>query len=100
MFTVVYNYHVQPEKTKQYVILEKEAIKIYLEHGCLGVELYRNAKDPRKWMEINRFKDRQHYHEVIAAVDNDPRIRSLFEKFLSFYSEHNKPEKTTYHRIL
>ena len=88
------------EKTKQYIMLEKKAIEIYLEHGCLAVEIYRDAKDPRRWMEINRFRDRTHYTEVIASVDEDPRIKPLFEEFIGLFEEGNQPEKTTYYRMI
>lgn len=101
MFVVVYHYQVPMDKTKQYILLEKQAVKVYLEHGCLGVEIYRDAKDPRRWMEVNRFRDRQHYNEVIGAVDEDPRIGSLYEKFTSLFSaEEYKPEKRTYFRMV
>ena len=101
MFAVIYNYNVPIEKTKQYIILEKQAIKVYMEHGCLGVEIYRDAKAPRCWMEINRFRDRQHYNEVIKAVDEDTRIKPLYEEFMSLFdAEEYQPEKRTYFRMI
>lgn len=100
MFVVTYHYTMSAEKTKQYIMLEKKAIEIYLEHGCLAVEIYRDAKDPRRWMEINRFRDRTHYTEVIASVDEDPRIKPLFEEFIGLFEEGNQPEKTTYYRMI
>ena len=81
MFAVVYHYRIPLEKTHEYVHLEKQAIKIYLESGCSGVEIFRDADDPSRWMEINRFEDREHYERVIGVVDEDPRIRKLFEEF-------------------
>lgn len=101
MFVAIYQYKVPPKKTKQYITLEKQAIQIYMEHGCLGVELYRDSKDPRRWMEINRFMDLQHYNQVTAAVDQDDRIGQLFKDFISLFDdEDNKPEKTTYYRMI
>lgn len=100
MFVVTYHYMMPMEKTKRYVMLEKQAIDIYLEHGCLAVEIYRDAKDPRRWMEINRFRDRAHYNEVIASVDEDPRIKPLFEEFIGLLKEGEQPEKTTYYRMI
>jgi quinol monooxygenase YgiN len=101
MFVAIYHYMMPPEKSKEYIVLEKKAIRIYKEHGCLDVEIYRNAKDPRRWMEINRYKNREHYNEVVTAVDNDSRMAPLFVKFLALFNEkENKPEKTTYYRIL
>jgi hypothetical protein len=101
MFVAIYKYMMNPEKAKEFIILEKKAIQIYKEHGCLDVEIYRNAKDPRWWMEINRFRDRDHYNQVIHDVDNDSRMAPIFVKFLALFTEkENKPEKTTYYKIL
>ena len=101
MYVVTYHYKMPTKKTKQYIMLEKKAIEVYLEYGCLGVEIYRDAKDPRRWMEINRYNDRQHYNDVIAAVDQDPRIKTLFEEFISLFDEDgDQPMKTTYYRML
>jgi quinol monooxygenase YgiN len=101
MFVVVYHYLVPIEKTKQYILLEKQATKVYMEYGCLGVEIYRDAKDPRRWMEINRFRDREHYNEVIGTVDEDPRIKRLYDEFMSLFSaEEYQPEKKVYFRMV
>ena len=101
MFVVVYQYMVPMDKTKQYITLEKQAAKVYMEKGCLGIEIYRDAKDPRRWMEINRFRDRQHYNEVIGAVDEDPRIGPLYKEFMSLLNaEDCQPEKSTYFRMI
>jgi hypothetical protein len=82
-------------------MLENKAIKIYLEHGCLGVELYRDAKDPRRWMEIDRYRDREHYNDVTILVDEDPRMSPLLEDFKSLFSgDDNKPEKKIYNRMI
>ena len=100
LFVVTYQYMMPTEKTKQYIMLEMKAIEIYLEHGCLGVEIYRDAKDPRKWMELNRYKDREHYNEVTASVDADPRLKHLFDEFITLFEEGNQPEKNTYFRMI
>jgi len=101
LFVVVYHYMVPMEKTKQYIALEKRAIQVYMDQGCLGVEIYRDAKDPRRWMEINRFRDRPHYNEVIAAVDEDPNFKLLFDEFMGLFSaEEYKPQKSVYFRMI
>ena len=83
-----------------YITLEQKAIQIYLEHGCLGVEIYRDPQNPRKWMEINKFHDEKHHKEVTKAVEEDPRISSLFEEFIGLFKKGNTPEKNTYLRML
>ena len=100
MYVAVYHYRVNKEKTEQFVMLEKKAIEIYLEHGCLGVEIYRDAKDSGRWMEINRYRDRGHYEEVAAAVEGDQRIRPLYEAFIGIFDAESQPTKSNYLRML
>ncbi|MCW3989684.1 MAG: antibiotic biosynthesis monooxygenase [Candidatus Bathyarchaeota archaeon] len=100
MFIVTYRYNLQPEKSRDYITLEQKAIQIYLEHGCLGVEIYRDPQNPRKWMEVNKYHDEKHYEDVSAAVDGDPRIEALFEEFLGLFEQGNAPQKDTYLRML
>lgn len=81
MFVVVYQYKIPKDKTIQYFKLEKKAIEIYLENGCVAVEIYRDIETPEKWMEINRFEDKEHYERVSATLNYDQRISSLFKEF-------------------
>lgn len=101
MFVVVYHYKVPPEKAKEYVMLEKRAMEVCREHGCLGIEIYRDAQDPTHWMEINRFKDREHYLEVMKAMERDPRVRRLYKEFTTIIDIGScEAEKRTYLRML
>lgn len=101
MFVVVYHFKVPPERAKEYVMLEKRAMEVCLEHGCLGVEIYRDVENPTHWMEINRFKNREHYLEVMKAVERDSRIRGLYEEFATIIDvESCEAEKKTYLRML
>jgi len=100
LFIVTYRYSLPPEKSKDYIALEQKAIQIYVEHGCLGVEIYRDPHNPRKWMEVNKFHDEKHHEEVTAAVEGDPRIAALFDEFLGIFDRGNPPEKDVYLRML
>ena len=100
MFIVTYRYNLSPEKSRGYITLEQKAIQIYLEHGYLGVEIYRHHQNPRKWMEINKYHHKKHYEDVTAAVDGDPRIDGLCEEFLGLFEQGNAPQKDTYLRML
>jgi quinol monooxygenase YgiN len=100
LFIVTYRYKLPPDKIKEYIAIEQKATQIYLEHGCQGVEIYRDSKDPRYWMEINKFLDQKHYDSVIAKVDEDPRIAPLFEELKRLLEKGVIPEKATYLRML
>ncbi|MBM3291206.1 hypothetical protein FJY84_00845 [Candidatus Bathyarchaeota archaeon] len=101
MFVAVYTYNIPAEKAKQFISLEKKAIKIYLEKGCTAVEIYRGMKDNTHWLEINRFQDFDHYNEVLKLINDDPQMIQLFEEFLKLISDINpSAEKKLYFRIL
>jgi hypothetical protein len=101
VFVVVYNYKIPAEKTRDYINLEKKAIKIYLEYGCDDVQIFRDAKKPNQWMEINKFKDLQRYQNVIAKVNKDPRMEELYLKFQKLlHKGEPEPDKNMFYRIL
>jgi hypothetical protein len=101
LYTVVYQYQIPKEKGIEYVKLEKQAIRVYLELGCLKVELFRDEKDPRRWMEINRFKDADHYSEVSSAIREDTRIWELQNSFKALLGSDNyKPARRIYFQML
>lgn len=101
MFIVVLRYQVPLEKTKRYIFLQKLTTQIYLQHGCIEVEVYRDASDSQYWMEIYKFKDRAHYEEVISTVAKDDRINLVSEEFNALFNiEEYKPEKNVYYKMM
>jgi quinol monooxygenase YgiN len=101
LYTVVYQYRIPNEKSIEYVKLEKQAIDIYLELGCLKVELYRDEKDPRRWLEINRFSDADHYRMVSSAIREDPRITELWNRLQALLGPGNyRPTKRTFLQMI
>jgi len=101
VYIVVYHYKIPLDKTIEYFKLEKKAIDAYLENGCVKVEIYRDAEDPQRWMEINRFRDREHYQRVASTLEEDPRISQLFEEFqeLLVDAEYEPDKKEYFHMI-
>lgn len=101
MYTVVYQYRIPKEKSIDYVKLEKQAIDIYLELGCLKVELYRDEKDSRRWLEINRFSDADHYKMVSSTIREDPRITELWNRLQTLLGPGNyRPTKRSYLQMI
>jgi len=47
-FVLVYQYKIPVKKTIDYINLEKQAIDVYQEAGCLDGEKYRDAEDTRR----------------------------------------------------
>jgi hypothetical protein len=52
-------------------------------------------------MEINRFRDREHYQRVASTLDEDPRISQLFEEFQELLcdAEYEPDKKEYFHMI-
>jgi len=101
LYTLVYQYEIPKEKGIDYVNLEKQAMKVYLELGCLKVELYRDVRDPRRWMEVNKFEDSDQYGEASSAIREDPRIVELRNSFTGLLrSDNYKPARRIYYQML
>lgn len=101
VYIVVYHYKIPIDKTIEYFKLEKKAIEAYLENGCVKVEIYRDAEDPQRWMEINRFRDREHYQRVASTLDEDQRISQLFEEFKELLGDAEyEPDKKEYFHMI
>lgn len=98
---MVYHYKIPLDKTIDYIKLEQQAIQVYLENGCINVEIYRDAEDPRKWMEINRFEDKEHYQRVASLLQEDPRITRIFAEFQGLLEDSEyEPEKSSYFKMI
>ena len=101
VYIVVYHYKIPVDKTIAYFKLEKKAIEAYLENGCVKVEIYRDSEDPQRWMEINRFRDKEHYLQVSSTLQSDPRISQLFEEFQELLGDvEYEPEKNEYFHMI
>jgi len=101
LYVAVYHYRIPTDKTIDYMRIEKRAIDIYLQNGCISVEIYRDAEEPEKWMEINRFENREHYERVSATLDADPRLSRLFDEFQNIFEfENYEPEKSMYFQMI
>ena len=65
----------------RYTDIQRRVRKIYFRHGCLGYEVFKG--DNGRWLEINKFKDGEHYENVKNSVDADPEIEILWKEFCS-----------------
>ncbi len=98
---MVYNLRVPLERAARYIQIEREMAEIYRGHGCLEVEIYRDALDPQNWMEVYRFRDKEHYEEVVNSVGKDPRMEGLTMAFMSLLGgEEYKPRKGVYFKMI
>lgn len=91
MFIVTYSYKVPKGKTRAYLNLQRKVKAIYLKYGCLSYEIFEKAEKNGEWMEIEKFKNRNHFKKVVTKVDNDSEISELFAKFCSIINIKKNP---------
>jgi len=81
LFIVNYTYKVPENRIDRYLDIQRRTRKVYFGHGCIGYEVFKGDNDC--WLEINKFKDREHYENIEKSVDADPEIEILWKEFCS-----------------
>lgn len=81
LFIETHTYNVVENRIDRYLDIQRRVRKIYFRYGCLGYEVFKGADD--NWLEINKYKDREHYENVKNSVDLDPEIEVLWNEFCS-----------------
>lgn len=87
LFIATYSYKVPKNEENQYLEIQRKVKEIYCRHGCLGYEVFKSDDDC--WLEINKFKDRQHYEKVEKSADLDPEIEILWKEFCAIVQREN-----------
>lgn len=97
MYVVIYRYKVPSNMRKRYLELMRKTAELYAKHGCLGHEFLEDTEHKGDWLEINRFRNKEHYQKVHAAVDRDLLIETLWQEFCSITgAKKNPPIKNEY----
>ena len=104
MYTSVYIYRVKKENVEEFLAIEREAAKVYLEHGSINYDVYRGLNltamygcagfadsfdvddDEEVLIGLNGFHDEAHHDETMPKVNADPRIQDLFAKVVKVTS--------------
>jgi len=93
MYVVIYRYKVPSNMRKRYLELMRKTADLYAKHGCLGYEVLEDAQHKGDWLEINRFRNKEHYEKVYTTVNGDPQIEALARILLHHRSKENPPIK-------
>lgn len=96
MFSSISIYVVPKENVEQFLKVQREALAIYQDEGCLdevtfapvdlsakyGCSTFDDAlktgPDELVFMTMSKFHNRAHHDEVMAKVDADPRLSQLY----------------------
>jgi hypothetical protein len=81
MFVKAYRYHVQPEKTEQYLAIQERANQVYQKHICYRAVHLRSREDPSLWLEIHWYPNEETYNKGMDLVNAEPEISQLWQEF-------------------
>lgn len=98
MYTSIYIYRIKRSNVDEFLAIEREAVKVYMEHGAIFSDIYRASnltamygcvaftdaidvdEDEEVLVGLSGFEDQAHHDETMSNVDADPRIQDLFAK--------------------
>ncbi len=81
MFVKLYRYRVQPEKIKEYHVIQERAGQIYQKHVRYRAVYLRNQNDPGLWLEIHWYPDEETYRRSMDLINAEPEIKQLWREF-------------------
>ena len=76
---MTYSYKVAKNEVNQCLDIQRRVKEVYRKYGCIGYEVLKGDDDC--WLEINKFKDKEHYEKVEKSVGSDPEIEILWKEF-------------------
>jgi hypothetical protein len=83
------SYVVPKDKRQEHERLIRRIRQALLRIGCDCFEVYEQVganwaaqKGGGRFIQIMRFRDRQHHHEIQAAEKNDPSVQQLINEFM------------------
>jgi uncharacterized protein YbaA (DUF1428 family) len=98
VFSSIYLYPVPEDRADDFLRIQRAVLEIYLAYGVLdditfrpvdltgkyGCAGFERAVDLRPgetvYVSVSHFRDRAHHDEVMARVDDDPRVNGLFDE--------------------
>jgi len=93
------SYVVPKDKREEHVRLIRRIKQAMLRIGCEQFEIYEQVganwaamKGGGRFIQIMKFRDRQHHHEIQEAEKNDPGVQQLISKFMELV---DLPEQQT-----
>jgi len=81
VFVKIYRYHIRPNKTEEFLDIQKRAGKIYRKHVSYRVVYLKNKEDPRMWLEIQWCADEDTYRQAMNLINAEPGIKRLWQEF-------------------
>ena len=98
MYTSIYIFRIKKGNVEEHLSIEREAARIYMEHGAIFNDVYRASmltgkygcvgfvdvmdvdEDEEVLVSLTGFEDQSHHDKTMKNVNSDPKIRELFAK--------------------
>ena len=98
MYTCIYIFRVKKKNVDEFLSIQQDAAKIYLDHGAILDETYRASNMTAKYgcvafsdamdvdeneevlVSLSGFQNQAHHKNTMHKVNSDPRILELFDK--------------------
>ena len=98
MYASIYIYRIKKENVDEFLAIEREAAKLYMEHGAISNDTYRASnltamhgcvtftdaldvdEDEEVLIGLSGFTDQAHHDKAMSEVESDPRIQELFAR--------------------
>jgi hypothetical protein len=100
MFIKVYEYHILPDKDKEYLKIQEKAGEIYSRHIDSRTLHLKSMEDPSKWMEITSYRNEEEYEKSIELINQYEEIQELFREFQALLiSDENEVREENFHIV-
>ncbi len=110
MYTSIYIFRIKKGDVEEHLSIEREAARIYKEHGALFNDLYRASRLTAKYgcmrfadvmdadedeevlVSLTGFEDQSHHDKTMKEINSDPRLLKLFARAEKVVA----PDRTVY----
>lgn len=101
MYIIWFLHRVPAPRADEFLLCVERAIEVFRRHGAIGGTVYAMADPTAKYgcsavptavdvaedevlfAEVDYFRDRRHYDEVMPAIDADPELEDLYQELIS-----------------
>lgn len=81
MFVKVYRYHIQSDKTDEFLGIQRRVGEIYSKHASYRSVYLRSRDEPGLWLEIQWCVDEDTYRHAMESINAEPGIGKLWQEF-------------------
>lgn len=97
MFVKIYRYHIQPDKTDEFIKVQERASKIYGKYMSYRSVYLRDREKPGLWLEIQWCRDEDTYRRAMDSINAEPEIERLWQEFQALLDPNDRAIQEEYY---